>query len=310
MNKIASDAKLSPTKPARKRPAAKPRTGKVRCISRHGFHDVAYRDWGKASASDRVICVHGLTRNAHDFDPLAALLANTHRVVCPDLPGRGQSDWLSDPSDYHLLQYNMDMTVLLAQFGYDCVDWVGTSLGGLIGIALAGLPNTPIRRLIVNDIAPEIPYAALRRITSYAGHQRVFDSMNEVEAHLRETLAPFGPMTDADWARMARTSSFQAEDGFHTHHDPDIMQNFKRYFMFMHFNLWKFWDKITCPVLILRGTESDFLTESLRDKMIGRLPHAEIIEFNGIGHTPTLNTADQITPIQNWLKKTAGEVAT
>ncbi|WP_170386298.1 alpha/beta fold hydrolase [Ruegeria atlantica] len=306
MNKI--DPKSGTTKKVTQSsgPPAEPRLGKVRCISRHGFHDVAYRDWGDETASDRAFCVHGLTRNAHDYDPLAARLAVTHRVICPDLPGRGQSDWLNDPSDYHLLQYNMDMTVLLSRFGYSSIDWVGTSLGGLIGIALAGLSNTPIRRLIINDIAPEIPYTALRRITSYAGNQRVFESLEEVEAHLRETLAPFGPMTDADWARMAKTSSFEAGDGYHTHHDPDIMQNFRQYFMFMHFNLWKFWEKITCPVLILRGTDSDFLPPNLLDRMIDRLPSAEFLEFEGVGHTPTLNSSAQIDPVVDWLRSSSG----
>lgn len=282
--------------------------GKVRCISRHGFHDMAYRHWGDPDAEDRVYCVHGLTRNSHDFDPLAARMATTSHVVCADLAGRGNSDWLHDATDYNLLQYNMDMTVLTSHFGYASIDWIGTSLGGLIGMSLAGMENSPIRRLIVNDIAPEIPHAALRRITRYAGQKRVFDTLDEVEANLRETLAPFGPMTDADWTRMAQTSSIHAADGYHAHHDPDIMQNFRNYFMFMHFNLWKFWDKISCPVLILRGAESDFLTPSLLEKMINRLPHAEYIEFEGVGHTPTLNAPEQIDPILEWMNRTRASV--
>lgn len=285
-------------------PRPEPKDGKVRCISRHGFHNVVYRDWGDPSSESRTICVHGLTRNAHDFDALAERLSQHGRVICADLAGRGQSDWLNDPADYNLLQYNMDMTTVLANFGHGDVDWIGTSLGGLIGMSLAGMENSPIRRLVLNDIGPEIPYLALRRITSYAGHQRVFASLDEVEAHLRETLKPFGPMTDDDWSAMARTSSFETEDGYHTHHDPDIMQNFQRYFMFMHFNLWKFWDKITCPVLILRGKESDFLTHSLLERMVKRLPHAEFIEFEGVGHTPTLNVSGQINPVVNWLQRT------
>jgi pimeloyl-ACP methyl ester carboxylesterase len=280
---------------------SQPREGKVRCISRHGFHDIAYRDWRGPLSGNRTICVHGLTRNSHDFDALAPRLSPYSRVICADLAGRGDSDWLSDPADYNLLQYNMDMTTLAASFGHGGYDWIGTSLGGLIGMSLAGMDNSPIRHLVLNDIAPEIPFSALRRITSYAGQQRVFTSLDEVEAHLRETLSPFAPMTDEDWARMAKHSSFEVEDGFHTHHDTDIMQNFRRYFMFMHFHLWKFWDKITCPVLILRGTESDFLTPSLLDKMVERLPHAEVIEFEGVGHTPTLNAPEQIDPVVEWL---------
>lgn len=280
------------------------RSGKIRCISPHGFHDMAYRDWGDPNAASRVVCVHGLTRNAHDFDPLAARLAKESRVICADLAGRGNSDWLDDPTNYNLMQYNMDMTVLTSHFGHDSVDWIGTSLGGLIGISLAGMNNSPIRRLIVNDIAPEIPYAALRRITSYAGQQQVFDTLEDFEAHLRDTLKPFAPMTDADWSSMARNSSVPTTQGYRAHHDPRIMQNFRNYFFFMHFNLWKFWEKITCPVLILRGADSDFLPRTLLDKMIKRLPHAEFLEFEGVGHTPTLNANEQIEPIATWLART------
>ena len=280
------------------------RRGSVRCISRHGFHDVAYRDWGAIDAKDRALCVHGLTRNARDFDVFAARLAATHRVVCPDLAGRGDSDWLSDKSDYHLLQYNMDMTVLAAKTGLDGFDWIGTSLGGLMGIALAGIPNSPIRRLVVNDVAPEIPFPALRRITSYTGSTSIYRDLGAVERHLRETLAPFGPMTDADWARMARTSALKAEGGYIMHHDPGILQNFNRYAIFMHFSLWRYWERITCPVLILRGTESDFLTEGLLARMLDRLPTADVIEFRGVGHTPTLNAPGQIDPVLEWLTKT------
>ena len=285
------------------------RTGAVRCISRHGFHRVAYRDWGRSNARNRALCVHGLTRNARDFDPLAKRLSETHRVICPDLAGRGDSDWLKDKSDYHLLQYNMDMTVLAAKTGLDGFDWIGTSLGALIGISLAGIENSPIRRLVVNDVAPEIPFAALSRITSYTASNLLFDDLGGVEAHLRQTLASFGPMTDADWVRMARGSVLKAEGGYVMHHDPGIMQNFRRYGMFMHFSLWKYWDRITCPVLILRGTESDFLTQGLLAKMVERLPDAEVVEFPGVGHTPTLNAPSQIDPVLDWLDRTAPVIA-
>ena len=292
------------TKKTQTSSVVKPRQGKVRGISRHGFHNIAYKDWGPTKAKDRVICVHGLTRNAHDFDALAARLATKSRVICADLPGRGDSDWLDNAADYHLLQYNVDMTVLAARFDCNRLDWIGTSLGGLIGISLAGSQRTPIRRLIINDIGPEIPYLALSRITRYAGHHKVFSSLDDVEEHLRDTLKPFGPMTDADWKRMAQTSSFEFRHGFRMHHDPGIMQNFRNYFMFTHFNLWQFWSRIKCPVLILRGAESDFLPRSLMDKMISRLPHADFIEFEGVGHTPTLNAPSQIDPVLDWLEKT------
>lgn len=280
---------------------AEPRDCLVRSVGRHGYHRVAYRDWGDPDSEETVFCIHGLTRNSHDFDPLARVLAQTRRVVCPDLVGRGRSDSLRDPADYHLLQYNLDFTVLEARIGADGFDWIGTSLGALMGMSLAGIENSPIRRLVVNDIAPEVPLPALRRVTSYMGPDYHFETLKAVEEHLRTTLAPFGPMTDADWERMAETSSVETETGFRMAFDQRILRNFQYYWLMVHFNLWRYWDKITCPVLILRGTESDFLTRPLLDKMLARLPHAEFIEFEGVGHTPTLNAAEQIDPVIEWL---------
>lgn len=280
-----------------------PRERSVRSIGRSGFHTIAYRDWGSEN-EDTVFCVHGLSRNSRDFDPLARALSPTRRLICPDLPGRGQSDRLADPSEYHMIQYTLDMTMVAAKVGVERFDWIGTSLGALIGMSLAGLANSPIRRLVINDVAPEIPTPALRRLGAYLGTgvERKFPTRGAVEMHLRQTLAPFGPMTDDDWRRIAETSSKPTEDGqFALHFDPGIGVNFRRTWLLVHFDLWAFWDRITCPVLILRGLESDFLTERLLEKMLKRLPHAELIEFPGVGHTPTLNAPVQIDPIRDWL---------
>lgn len=286
-----------------------PRHATVRSIGRHGFHNIAYLDWGDPAAAEIVFCVHGLSRNSHDFDPLARVLAARRRVICPDLAGRGRSDWLEDPSDYHLLQYNLDLTVLAARIGAESFDWIGTSLGGLMGIALAGIPNSPIRRLVINDVAPEIPAQALRRLALYLGEDRLFPDLEALESHLRESLAPFGPMTDADWRRMAETSSTSTKQGYRLAYDPGIAQNFRRYWLLIHANLWRYWDHIRCPVLILRGTASDFLPPFLLERMLRRLPHAEVIEFEGVGHTPTLNAPVQIDPIDEWLNPDAPGVA-
>ncbi len=281
------------------------RTGRVRCISAHGFHDVAYVDWGHTGSTENILCVHGLTRNGRDFDALAARLSKSARVICPDLAGRGQSDWLDDASDYHLLQYNMDMTVLTNSVGFKRFDWIGSSLGGLMGISLAAMRKSPIRRLIVNDVGPTIPHSALRRICGYAGISDSFATLEEIEAHLRVSLAPFRPMTDDDWARMTVHSSLRNSQHIALHNDPGIMENFRRYAMFFYFSLWRQWEQITCPVLVLRGAESDFLPRSLLDQMIERLPHAEAIEFQHVGHTPTLNVPEQIDPVVEWLEKTS-----
>lgn len=279
-----------------------PHEAAVRSIGRQGFHTIAYLDWGDPDAADVVFCVHGLSRNSHDFDPLARVLSASRRVICPDLAGRGRSDWLRDSSDYNILQYNLDLTVLAARIGAERFDWIGTSLGGLMGIALAGLPNSPIRRLVINDVAPEIPAQALRRLALYLGDKHLFPSLGALEAHLRESLAPFGPMTDADWRRMAETSSTAVEQGYRLAYDPGIAQNLRRYWLLLHANLWRYWDRISCPVLILRGTASDFLTPLLLERMLRRLPHAEVIEFEGVGHAPTLNARVQIDPVAAWLR--------
>jgi pimeloyl-ACP methyl ester carboxylesterase len=280
---------------------SEPRDESVRSIGRRGYHRIAYRDWGDPTAPT-VLCVHGLSRNSHDFDPLARALAVTHRAVCPDLVGRGRSDWLADPADYHLIQYNLDMTVLAARVGAESFDWIGTSLGGLMGIVLAGVPNSPIRRLVINDIAPEVPMTALQRLAIYLGADRRFPDVAAVEVHLRETLAPFGPMTDADWRRMAETSAVATDEGYRLAYDPGIAHNFRRFWLPIHANLWRYWERISCPVLILRGTESDFLSPFLLERMLRRLPHAEVVEFEGVGHTPTLNAARQIEPLLHWLR--------
>ncbi|MGB3625327.1 MAG: alpha/beta hydrolase, partial [Henriciella sp.] len=193
--------------------------------------------------------------------------------------------------------------VLAARIGAECFDWVGTSLGGMMGIAFAGVPNSPVRRLVVNDIAPEVPLSALWRVAKYMHEDRRFADLAEVEAHLRATLAPFGPMTDAEWRRMARTSATETDSGYRLAFDPGISRNARRTSLLIHFNLWAYWNRITCPVLILHGAESDFLTPALLERMCRRLPHAEVVEFEGIGHAPSLNTAAQIDIVQNWLDR-------
>lgn len=279
----------------------------IHSINRRRNHRVAFNDWGSKDADEVTFCVHGLTRNKHDFDVLASRLTSaenaSRRVVCPDLVGRGDSNWLRDPSDYNLLQYNLDFTVLASRTGAERYNYIGTSLGGLMGISLAGLKDSPIKRLVINDIAPEVPYSAITRLTKYIGKDPRFDSIESVEEYLRETLAPFGPMTDANWRHMAYHGSRQTERGYRLSFDPQIVQNFRRYWMFMHVTLWQYWDRIQCPVLILRGVESDFLSSTLADKMLRRLPNAELIEFEGVGHVPSLNSEEQIVPVMEWLAR-------
>lgn len=281
------------------------RTGTATCIDAKGFHNVAYQDWGDIDSEETLFCLHGLTRNSHDFDALANKLSKNRRVICPDTVGRGESDWLIDHEGYQIQQYNMDFTVLAAHLNQEKFDILGTSLGGMQGMILAAMKNSPVQRLIINDIAPEVPHTAMSRLGDYLHLDPFFNTYEEVEAHLRKTLAPFAPMTDEDWQHMAKTSCRKDDKGFRLAFDPDISNTYgRRYWYMMYFNLWKYWCRIKCPVLILRGMESDFLNESLLQRMTNKLPHADVIEFANTGHTPTLNSPEQINPILDWLDNT------
>lgn len=281
------------------------RSGSVMSINSRSFHRIAYQDWGEEDSADTIFCLHGLTRNSHDFDAIARRMAETRRVICPDMAGRGKSDWLPDHQDYQIPQYNVDLMMTRASVGCPRFDILGTSLGGMMGMILAAMRNTQVRRLIINDVAPEAPHTAMARLSRYLHLDPVFDSLNDLEQHLRETLAPFHPMTDRDWKNTARTSSRKVKGGYKLAFDPDISNTYQRkYWYMMYFNLWKYWVRIRCPVLILRGRESDFLTEHLLDRMLKKLPHAEVIEFDRAGHTPTLNAPEQIDPVLAWLERT------
>jgi len=280
------------------------RLGKVACLSANGFHDMAYTEWGPDLASRPVVCVHGLTRNGRDFDFLAARLAATgRRVICPDIVGRGASGRLADPAGYGYPQYLADMAVLLARLDCAEIDWVGTSMGGLIGMMLAAQPGTPIRRLVINDVGPFIPRAALERIASYVGMDPHFPDLPAAEAYFRKVHAPFGTLTDAQWSHLTETSVRpDPAGGFRLNYDPGIAVAFKPDEM-EDIELWAIWDRITCPVQALRGAESDlFLAETARE-MAARGPKAMMIEVPGCGHAPALLDGEQIVPILEWLSR-------
>lgn len=281
-------------------------------LSPAGFHKVAYLDWRRDAkqpedSEKTLICVHGLTRNSRDFDQLASVLIATSseidRIVCPDIVGRGVSDWLTDPLHYSYPQYLADMTALIARLKTSSVDWIGTSMGGLIGMSLAAHPNTPIRRLIINDVGPIIAKAALQRISDYVGLDYRFSSLEALERHLRKIHAPFGPLTDEQWQYMAQHSQRRLPDGnLGLAYDPAIANNVKM--GVADVDLWALWDRITCPVLVLRGTDSDILSAETARMMTERGPKAELIGFAGVGHAPALMAKDQIDIVREWLSKT------
>jgi pimeloyl-ACP methyl ester carboxylesterase len=275
-------------------------------LSASGFHRISYTEWGEPRSAHIVICVHGLTRNARDFDTLAQALEPNCRVICPDVVGRGQSDWLERKLDYGYPQYLADMAALIARVTAASVpgtiiDWVGTSMGGLIGMLLAAAPQNPIRRLLLNDVGPLIPKAALERIALYVGKAPRFTTLAEAESYIRAVSAPFGSLTDDQWRHLAVHSVRQATDGrLAMIYDPDIAMAFQNNPM-EDVSLWDSWDRITCPVLVVRGAQSDLLLASTAQEMTQRGPKARLVEFPDIGHAPALMAADQIEAIRAFL---------
>jgi len=274
----------------------------VVCATQDALHRLSYVEWGNLRSARTLVCVHGLTRCARDFDALARALLPGFRVVCVDLPGRGDSDWLADPMQYVLPTYLNDVVTLIARLDVDAVDWVGTSLGGLVGMALAARAGAPIRRLVVNDAGPVVKAAALERIASYVGKAPTFSDLAEAERYIRSVSAPFGPHTDAEWRFMTESMLRPAGDGrLRLHYDPAIAVAYNIQQPFKDLESWSAWDAIRCPTLVLRGAESDLLTRETADEMMRRGPRARLVEFAGVGHAPTLMHEDQIAPVREFL---------
>jgi pimeloyl-ACP methyl ester carboxylesterase len=285
-----------------------PRFKAVPVLGHGGFRSLAYTEWGSARASRTIVCAHGVSRNGHDFDVLARTLAQGHdaRVVAPDLPGRGRSEWLASPLHYTDHAYTSAVSALIARLDVEQVDWIGTSLGGHIGMMLAAERSTPIERLVLNDFGARVSAAGLRRIGGYLKHTWKFASFDELELHLREALAPFGELTDEQWRHLAEHSAApDPSGGFRFHFDPAIGIRFA-FPIWVDVVLWHVWDKISCPVLILRGEHSDLLSTSTVELMKKRGASAlsgkvTACEFARCGHAPALMDADQIGVIESFL---------
>jgi pimeloyl-ACP methyl ester carboxylesterase len=277
-----------------------PRTRHFRGLTPHGFHRVVYYEWGAGDNPDVVVCVHALGRNGRDFDVLGEALAPTHRVLAIDMPGRGASEWLRDPMDYVTPIYLGTLTALIAASGVDEVAWVGTSMGALLGMAAAAQPGTPVRRLVMSDAGPVIEPSALARIAEYFGTDPSFATYEELEAYIRTISAPFGPLTDAQWAHVARTNARQRADGtWSVGYDPAIAVPFRA--QPAGVDLWPLWDAIRCPTLVLRGEHSDLLSRATASTMAERGPRARVVEVPGVGHAPMLLARDQVDIVVDFL---------
>ena len=286
-------------------PLTEPRLNHVQCLGGRGLHRMAYWEWGDAANPRVLVCAHGISRQGRDFDTLAQALSADYRVVCPDVAGRGRSDWLADPAGYQIPAYVADMVTLLARLDAQTVHWVGTSMGGLIGLGLASLPQSPIERLVLNDVGPTIQFKALQRIGSYIGQPLRWNTLDEAAAYLLSISTGFGPHSREQWLALTRPMLKADGAGFVLHYDPSIAQPFKAITPEIaaagEAMTWAAFDAIRCPTLVLRGAESDVLTRDTAQAMTQRGPKARLHEFPGVGHAPTLVADDQVAVVREFL---------
>lgn len=301
-----------------------PRLEYVTCASPAGVHRMVYWEWGDPHNDKVLVCVHGLTRCGRDFDLLAQALAPRYRVVCPDVVGRGRSDWLIDPSYYTVPQYIADMMALISRLNVEQLDWVGTSMGGLIGLGLAGAlaasamqrpnrghfglpPERTLRlgKMVLNDIGPRLNTQGLARIADYVGREVSFDTFDQAVAYVQSVSAGFGPHPQALWQRLTRDVFNQHEGRWIKHYDtrlaaPMALQD-EAVLQAAEFMLWSAYESLAAPVLLVRGKDSDVLSNETAAEMLVRNEHAQLIEFAGVGHAPTLLVDEQIDPIARFL---------
>jgi pimeloyl-ACP methyl ester carboxylesterase len=289
----------------------------VSCAGLGGGHRMAYGQWGDGRAGHVVVCVHGLSRQGRDFDVLAqALLARSDhplRVVCPDVVGRGRSDWLKDPMGYQIPNYAADMLALLAQLHRDAplqtLDWLGTSMGGLIGMVICGSPDlplpVPVRKLVLNDVGPAIQWQALQRIGIYLGNTGRFESVQQAADAMWAISTGFGPHTAQQWLALSQPMVKPLpQGGFTLHYDPSIGVPFREITEQSAAQgqaaLWQLYDNIKARTLVTRGANSDLLSKDTALAMTQRGPKARLIEFEGVGHAPMFVAADQVATVTSF----------
>jgi pimeloyl-ACP methyl ester carboxylesterase len=304
-----------------------PSLNNVNCPDTAGSHRMAYWQWGDPASAHVVLCVHGLTRQGRDFDVLARALCerasaagSSLRVICPDVVGRGQSDWLKESAGYQIPFYAADMLALLAKLQAEApigtLDWVGTSMGGLIGLVISGQPDLPlpqrVRKLVLNDVGPTVEWAALERICTYLGKSGEFESVQQAADAMWAVSSSFGPHTPAQWlalstpmVRLVENADANAPKCWKLHYDPAIAEPFCAATQASTAQgqavLWRLYDQVSADTLLLRGVESDLLSLDTAQAMTERGPRAQLVAFKGVGHAPTLTSADQVAVVADFL---------
>jgi pimeloyl-ACP methyl ester carboxylesterase len=283
-----------------------PRLNHVQCLDARGLHRMAYWEWGDAANPRVLVCAHGLSRQGRDFDVLARAMSDTYRVVCPDVVGRGESDALADPTGYQIPAYVADMVTLLARLSASTLHWVGTSMGGLIGLGLASLKQSPVSRLVLNDVGPAVRFEAIQRIGTYLGAPLRWKTLDEAADYLWSISQGFGPHTREQWLALTRPMLRTDADGLlKPHYDPNIAVPFKALTPEMlagaEAMTWFAYDAVSCPTLLLRGADSDLLTRETAQAMTQRGPKAQLREFAGVGHAPMLVADEQVRAVREFL---------
>jgi len=281
---------------------AEPRRRSVLCASPAGLHRIAYGEWGDPRNRDVLVCVHGLTRSGRDFDELARALCAQFRIVCPDVAGRGDSDRLADAKLYTWTQYVADMVTLIARLDVETVNWLGTSMGGFVGMALAAQAASPLKKLVLNDAGPVIGKASLERIANYIGQAPSFATLDDAEKYIRTISAPFGPHSDAQWRFLTETWVRRSEDGsWRPHYDTRIAEAYRATMPEKDLEIWPIYDAVRCPTLLIRGEQSDVVSRQTAAEMARRGPKAKVVELPGVGHAPTLLHPAQIAVVRDFL---------
>ncbi len=272
-------------------------------LTPQGFHKVAYVEWGNRANPHVLICAHGLTRNSRDFDYLAQDLEDSYRIVCPDLLGRGESDYLENSLLYNFTQYMSDIITLIARLGAHNIHWLGTSLGGIIGMMLAAQPHSPIKSLILNDVGMIVPSLALRRLQTYARNDKTFSSFHEAKTYFQTVFSPFGITEPEHWNHITQHGIKRDEKGdFRLTYDPVLGQNLGNEAT-PSLHLEAYWQAIRCPILVMRGEESDFLLPEIITKMLYFQPKTSVVTIPNCGHAPSLMDPGHIQIVKEWLKK-------
>lgn len=267
------------------------------------FVTTHYTEWGAADNPNVICCVHGLTRNCRDFDEVAQALCGDFRVVCVDVAGRGESGWLDNAQQYNYGTYVNQLAAVLAHINAPRLQWVGTSMGGILGMLLAALPYNPIRQMVISDVGPVIPKEALQGIAQYLGKAPAFRSINEVEQYLRQVHSGFGKLSDEQWRHLARHSSAEHQGTWSLRYDPAIAKAFGD--VSADVDLTPVWQQMKAPVLVLRGAQSQLLTKNVAQQMAQR-EHVSVQEFDSVGHAPMMMSEDQIAVVREFLLRDAG----